>query len=152
MKFFQKIQGPDVRAHIRPRKTRRKAAVSQRDLFEIWNHCYSCRVDFKTGKFVASKTGMVSMRSRRPKLILPGCFEGPAAAWAPRRGVLPDPFFRFCLLHQHEHPSWGLQIPYLTTIAIYDAISITEAHSTGPCQPFRFCSLQHSVFAFTATA
>ena len=28
-----------MRAHIRPRKTRRKAAVSQRDLFEIWNHC-----------------------------------------------------------------------------------------------------------------
>ena len=44
-------------------------------------------VDFKTGKFVASKTGMVFAHSRRPKLIQPGCFEGPAAAWAPRREV-----------------------------------------------------------------
>ena len=45
----------------------------------------ACRVDFKTGKVVASKTGMIFMLSRRPKLIQPGCFEGPAAAWAPRR-------------------------------------------------------------------
>lgn len=44
-----------------------------------------CRVDFKTGKVVASKTGMIFAHSRRPKLIQPGCFEGPAAAWAPRR-------------------------------------------------------------------
>ena len=51
-----------------------------------------CRVDFKTGKFVASKTGMVFVHSRRPKLIQPGCFEGPAAAWAhlrrPSAGVM----------------------------------------------------------------
>ena len=46
---------------------------------------FGCRVDFKTGKVVASKTGMIFMLSRRPKLIQPGYFEGPAAAWAPRR-------------------------------------------------------------------
>lgn len=40
---------------------------------------------------------------------------------------------------------------YLTTIAIYDAISVAEARPTGSHQPFRFCSLQHSGFAFTAT-
>ena len=44
--------------------------------------------------------------------------------------------------------TWSL---YLTTIAIYDAISVAEARSTDPLPPFRFCSLQHSGFAFTAT-
>ena len=45
----------------------------------------------------------------------------------------------------------GRMAPYLTTIAIYDAISIAEARLIGPLTPFRFCSLQHSGFAFTAT-
>ena len=44
--------------------------------------------------------------------------------------------------------TWSL---YLITIAIYDAISVAEARSTGPLPPFRFCSLQYSGFAFTAT-
>ena len=48
-------------------------------------------------------------------------------------------------------PHGGRMAPYLTTIAIYDAISVAEARSTGSHQPFRFCSLQHSGFAFTAT-
>ena len=30
------------------------------------------------------------MRPRRPKLIQPGRFEGPAAAWAPRRDTFPE--------------------------------------------------------------
>ena len=53
---------------------------------------HECRVVFKSG--------MVFMRSRRPKLIQLGYFKAPAAAWAPRRDIPPSPTFRFCSLHQ----------------------------------------------------
>ena len=100
---------------------------------------FKCRVVFKSGKFVVSKSGMVFMRPRRPKLIQPGYFEGPAAAWAPRRDTSTSPFSGFARYTMAAAPYRGRMAPYLTTIAIYDAISIAEARLTGPLFPFRFC-------------
>jgi len=54
------------------------------------------------------------MGSRRPKLIQPGCFEGPAAAWAPRRDISPSPTFRFCFHRDRRNP-----LPFITKSPLF---------------------------------
>ena len=95
-------------------------------LFHILQPLYQirlilCRVDFKTGKVVASKTGMVFMRPRRPKLIQPGCFEGPAAAWAPRRCTYPIRHRLLCTLGLFVNTTFG-EVPFSGLLSTRDTV------------------------------
>ena len=64
---------------------------------------------------------MVFMGSRRPKLIQPGCFEGPAAAWAPRRYTHPSRHLLLCTLGLLVNTTFG-NVPFSGLLSTSDTV------------------------------